>query len=464
MKTSMAWIAAIMASMAMAGAGPAQVPDQGAALARMEGDWDGTLDAGAFKLLLTLHVHVKDGAAVATFDGIDQGIKGLPTTVSVEGDHVHVSAKGASGEFDGALAADGASLTGHWGAAPANFTRRAAGAAAPTLNRPQTPRKPYPYDEAEVAFDNPAAHVRLAGTLTTPRGKGPFPAVVLIAGSGRQMRDETVFGHHLFLVLADDLTRRGIAVLRYDKRGLGQSSGDYSLATSADFAADADAAVTFLKSRPGVDPHRIGLIGHSEGGVVAPMVANADPTVAFIVMLAGPGVPGDQIVEAQSRLIAEAAGMPPAIVAQTEHVERQILDAVVAAKDGPAAEAAVRAVLKEAGVPDAAAEAQAKGASSDWYRFFLKHDPAPELRRLRLPVLALVGSKDLQVPAEQNIGALRQALAGDSKADVRELPGLNHLFQTASTGAPSEYGQIEETMSPTALELISTWILKQSTR
>jgi pimeloyl-ACP methyl ester carboxylesterase len=282
---------------------------------------------------------------------------------------------------------------------------------------------------------------------------------VLIAGSGAHTRDETVFGHAIFLVLADHLTRRGMAVLRYDKRGLGGSGGDFATATSRDFASDVEAGVGYLRTRPEIDPRRIGLIGHSEGGVIAPMVAEEEPSVAFLVLMAGSAVRGDQIIMAQTHAIAAATGAPDTALAAQATLERRFLDAVMAAKDQPAAQAAAETALKSAGLPDAAIATQAKAASSDWYRFFLAYDPAPALRRLRLPVLALIGSKDLQVPADLNIPVLRDALRSDPGADVRELPGLNHLFQTAPTGAPSEYGEIEETLAPSALEVITDWIL-----
>ena len=446
----------------------AEVPNVGPSVqsgpARLEGDWDGKLDTGALKLRLVLHVHSKAGSTVTTLDSPDQNASGLPATVTLDGDQVRISAQGAGGAFDGALSADGSSLVGQWSGAPVTFTRQAPGATPVALNRPQTPVKPYPYRDEGVAYDNAAAHVRLAGTLTLPAGRGPFPAVVLIAGSGAHTRDETVFGHAIFLVLADHLTRHGIAVLRYDKRGLGQSTGDYAAATSTDFAADADAGVAYLKTRPEIDGRRIGLIGHSEGGVIAPMVAERDPAVAFLVLMAGSAVPGDQIIMAQSRAIAAVAGVPDAALTANAAFERRFLDAAMSAKDQKSAELAVRAVLKDAGMPEGAIDAQAKAASSDWYRFFLSHDPAPALRRLRRPILAIIGSKDLQVPADQNLPALREALKSDSAAEVVELPGLNHLFQTAKTGAPSEYGEIEETMSPTALDLITRWILEQAQR
>jgi pimeloyl-ACP methyl ester carboxylesterase len=432
------------------------------AQSRIEGDWSGKIDAGAFKLRLILHVHTKDGATAATLDSPDQNANGLPATLTLGGDHLRISARGAAGSFDGALTADGASLVGKWSGAPTTFTRLAPGATVAALNRPQTPVKPYPYREELVAYESSAANVRLSGTLTMPQGSGPFPAVVLIAGSGPQTRDENVFGHAIFLVLADHLTRHGIAVLRYDKRGLGQSTGDYAAATSGDFAADADAGFHYLKTRPEIDAKRIGLIGHSEGGVIAPMVAESDPAVAFLVLMAGSGVPGDQIIMAQSKAIAAAAGASEAALAAGAVIERRFLDAVMSAKDQDSAELAVREVLKGAGMSAAAIDAQAKAAASDWYRFFLSYDPAPALRRLRLPILAIIGAKDLQVPADQNLPALREALKSDNDAKVLELPGLNHLFQTARIGAPSEYGEIEETMSPTALDLITRWILERA--
>ena len=454
----------LVVSTAVMGGEPAPGPSGRGALARLEGDWDGKLDAGAIKLRIILHVHNRDGAAEATIDSPDQNAIGLPATVTLTGDRVSLSAQGAPGAFEGDLSPDGASLAGQWSGAPLTFVRRAPGAAAPVLNRPQTPEKPYPYREEMVAYDNAAAHVRLTGTLTLPRGPGPFPAVVLIAGSGAHARDETIFGHAVFLVLADHLTRHGIAVLRYDKRGLGGSGGDPATATSRDFASDAEAGVAFLKTRPEIDPRRIGLIGHSEGGVIAPMVAGEDPSVAFLVLMAGSAVPGDQIIMAQTRAIAAAAGAPEAVVEANAVVERKFLDAVMAAKDRASAEAAARAVLKAAGLPDAAIEAQARAASSDWYRFFLAYDPAPALRGLRRPVLAVIGSKDLQVPAALNLPAFRAALKSDPDAEILELSGLNHLFQTARTGAPSEYGEIEETFSPTALDVITDWILERAKR
>jgi hypothetical protein len=328
--------------------------------------------------------------------------------------------------------------------------------------RPQTPKRPYPYAEETVTFPSLARGVTLAGTLTLPKTPGPHAAVVLVSGSGPNGRDELVAGHRIFLVLSDYLTRRGFAVLRYDKRGVGKSTGNYDTATTADFASDAEAGVAWLKTRSEVDPHKIGLVGHSEGGTIAPMAAVADPAVAFIVMMAGSGVPGDQIIVEQGRLIAMADGESKEKADEDAEKERETLAAVETEKSPAALKRLLGVKLAAEGAPDAQIDAQVKTLTSPWIRFFLTYDPAVSLRKLTIPVLALNGSLDLQVPPAQNLPPIRKALAeaGNQHAEVDELPGLNHLFQSAKTGSPAEYGQIEETISPVALDKIANWILK----
>ena len=244
---------------------------------------------------------------------------------------------------------------------------------------------------------------------------------------------------------------------------MGKSTGNLEAATTADFADDAQAGVDYLKTRPEVDPHRIGLIGHSEGGVIAPMVAARDHDVAFIVMMAGTGVPGDQIIVEQGRLIAEAGGASKEKADQSAAQEREVLALVESEKDPAVLEKDLREKLAADGVPEAQIGASVKMASSPWFRYFLTYDPAATLRKVACPVLAINGEKDPQVPPAQNLPAIRKALedGGNKHFEVDELPGLNHLFQTAKTGAPSEYGEIEETMSPVALDKMASWILKQ---
>jgi pimeloyl-ACP methyl ester carboxylesterase len=329
--------------------------------------------------------------------------------------------------------------------------------------RPQNPERPYPYKELEATYKNSKADIDLAATLTIPEGKGPFPAVLLMAGSGPHDRDETLMGHKPFLVLADYLTRKGIVVLRADKRGCGRSGGNYSQAVMSDFASDADAGVAFLKTRPEVDPKHIGLIGHSEGGLEAPMVAVHNRDVAFVVLMAGPGVSGDLILTAQQKLIEASIGKTSAEIEKDAVTQREIFAILGKEEDDAAREKELRAALSGT-VPDAQIGMQIKVLNSPWFRDFVKYDPAPTLSKLVCPVLAINGEKDLQVPPEQNLPAIRKALeaAGNKNFEVVELPGLNHLFQNAKTGAIGEYAEIEETMSPAVMEKISSWILTQS--
>ncbi len=450
----------------------------------LSGDWTGTLNTGGPALRLVLHFAPKpDGSLTATFDSPDQGAMGLPfSAAKVTGQVVHLEAASIGGSFDGTLDTAGKTLTGHWmqgGASlPLTLTRTnqtsaAPTLAAPTLDRPQEPRPPFPYTARDVTFPGGAAGVTLAGTLTTPPGAGPFPAVVLIAGSGRVDRNETGFGHKIFLLLADTLTRRGIAVLRYDKRGVSKSTGSYALATTADFATDADAAVNFLKMQAVIAPKRIGLLGHSEGGVIAPLVASEHPAdVAFVVLLAGPGMIGEKILLAQQVLAGKAEGATDADLQKNATVSKKVFD-LDAQEPNPAvfqakAQKIILAALTpedkvEVGDPIQFAQKQIHTFLSPWFRYFLTYDPRPALQKTRCPVLALDGSKDVQVPPAEDLAAIGSALkaGGNKNVTIRELPNLNHLFQTCTTGSPSEYAKITETMAPVVLTTIGDWIVAQ---
>jgi pimeloyl-ACP methyl ester carboxylesterase len=339
--------------------------------------------------------------------------------------------------------------------------------------RPQEPKKPYPYKEEEVSFENKAVGITLGGTLTTPETGSPFPAVVLITGSGPENRNEEVFGHKPFLVLADYLTRQGIAVLRCDDRGVGKSGGDSHTATTVDLATDAQASFEYLKTRKDIDPKRIGLLGHSEGGVIAPIVANETPDVAFVVLMAGTGLPGDSILMLQSWLAAKAEGAADTTLAKNAVVERTTLNIVKNERDTAVAAAKLRPLLKQEmaqmspndsqalNSSDQAVEQEVKQVLSPWFRYFVSYDPRPALMKLKQPVLAINGSKDVQVAPKENLAAIEAALKAGGNKDylVKELPGLNHLFQTANTGGVSEYAKIEETISPSALSVMGDWIL-----
>lgn len=342
------------------------------------------------------------------------------------------------------------------------------------IRRPQEPEKPYPYNEEEVVYDNQNAGIKLAGTLTLPRSEGQFPAVILITGDGQQDRDEAVLGHRPFLVLADSLTRRGIAVLRVDDRGIGGSTGNFSLATSEDFAGDVLAGVEYLKGRNDIDQKQIGLIGHSEGGLIAPMAATRSHDVAFVVMMAGPGLTGEELRYLQVDQILKANGVSNETIVKNRVLMERTYSIVKLEKDDFAAEEKLRNIWDEELAKMNDTEKKLMGYSSEdnlnlkqylspWYRFFLTYDPVPTLTKVRVPVLAIVGEKDMQVPPKENLKSIEDALkaGGNEHYTVKELPGLNHLFQTAQTGSLAEVGTIEETISPVALDVIGEWIVQE---
>jgi hypothetical protein len=381
--------------------------------------------------------------------------------------------RSVGGTFRGTFADDNSAIEGIWKQSGVSLPLVLERGRAPQIRRPQEPAEPYPYLTDEVRYESASAAATLAGTLTVPDSTGPFPAVLLISGSGQQDRDETVFGHRPFLVLADYLTRRGVAVLRVDDRGVGGSTGDVTRATSEDFADDALAGVQYLKARHEIDPERIGLLGHSEGALIAAMVAARSADVAFLVMLAGTGLVGEEILYRQAALIAEANGASEEAISRNRAAQEDIFRVLKEESSGADTEAGLREIMREAlgslteeeraepGVSEETIEAQLRPLLTPWFRFFLTYDPRVALREVTCPVLAVNGEKDLQVPAPENLAAIQEALeaGGNSDYAMIQLDGLNHLFQTATTGSPSEYGRIEETMSPSALAIVADWIL-----
>ncbi|MBU1345886.1 MAG: alpha/beta fold hydrolase [Alphaproteobacteria bacterium] len=437
---------------------PAQVAE-----ADLVGRWEGALNVGGTSLPIVIRVEQGPDGLTTVMDSPAQNVRGLAVTELSEANGVvRFSVPAARGGFEGARSADGGVWTGAWsqgGAALPLILTRAAPAEEPAgPTRPQTPVPPFPYAAEDVTFPNADAGIALAGTLTLPAGEGPFPAVVLLTGSGAQDRDETIFDHKPFAVWADALTRRGIAVLRFDDRGVGGSGGGGPDETSEDFAGDAAAALAWLRTRSEIDPDRIGLMGHSEGGMTAPLAVSQGAPAAFVVMIAGQSVSGADIITEQAARLVAASGASPEQAAQTRRVQAEVMAAIVANKDdGPAAARAAEAVLVAAGQPAAQAQASVRGISSPWYRWFASHDPAPALAALDVPVLAVYGGKDLQVPADQNAEALARV---QPEAEIVILPGLNHLMQTATTGLPGEYATIEETVAPEALTTVGDWIVR----
>jgi uncharacterized protein len=447
------------------------VPGEGAA-----GEWLGTIDAGPVKLRLALHVEKKsDGSLGALLDSVDQGAKIAVDAVIFEGGKLRLDLKAIGASYEGTLNGDGSALEGVWSQGgqqrPLTFHRLEKAFAG--VNRPQMPKGPFPYESREVTFQSGAGDVRLAGTLLLPQGKGPFPAVALVTGSGPQDRDESLMGHKPFLVIADALARRGIASLRWDDRGTGASGGDHMGSTVDDFAADARAAVAFLRSRPEVKSSAIGIVGHSEGGLTGPMVAVADSSVAFLVLLAPPGEPLKSLLMRQTRDLYRLQGLDQklidrALAAQAEDLELIADPALTVDQIQEKLRASAKIRRQQftdeerarLGVDSEMIEQSIRVSTTPWFRSLIRQDPAVYLRGVKIPVLALFGEKDFQVEPRVNAEAVRAALTagGNPNHEVRSLPGLNHLFQHAGTGSIEEYSTIEETFAPEALDTIGNWI------
>ena len=445
----------------------------------IEGIWEGKLKVPGTELRIVFKISKNpDGTLTATLDSPDQGATDIPVEEVIFIDNtLRLEVKSAGGVFEGKVSEDFLVIEGEWKQSGQTLplTVKRVDKAVEIL-RPQVPKKPYPYIEEELVYENKEAGITLAGTLTLPSGDAPFPAVLLISGSGPQDRNETIYNHRPFLVLADYLTRQGIAVLRVDDRGVGKSTGDFSQATSVDFASDVLAGIEYLKTRKEINPEQIGLIGHSEGGIIAPMVAVKSPDVAFIILMAGTGLTGEEILYLQGALIYRAMGVSEEDIANNRQFNEKIFSVLKEEDDSENAEERLRQMFMEdwekmsdekkeqIGDPEVFLKAQLQGLLSPWLKFFLTYDPKPTLTKVKCPVLAINGEKDFQVPPKENLSAIEEALiaGGNKNFIVKELPGLNHLFQTAQTGLPAEYAKIEETISPEALKIIGEWILEQT--
>lgn len=438
---------------------------------RVVGHWEGHIEIPGQSLAVKVDLATDNSDWSGTIDIPTQGAKGLTLSDILveendEGVHVKFSIHGVPGNptFDGKLQ-DGA-INGKFSQGGAQFSFRLSRETVPSPARPQEPKPPFPYQIEEVTFQSGA--VNLAGSLTVPQGDGPFPAVLLISGSGLQDRDETVFGHKPFWVIADHLSRAGIAVLRVDDPGIGKSTPHPKLPTTADFATDVEAGVAFLKqdNRMG----RIGLIGHSEGGLIAAIVASRSNDVDFVVLMAGPGVPGAELLQKQNERIFDAAGIAGErkqnLLMLVDQLFTTLTSDMVEDEQRQVVEGIVRKQLEINGVPPAQqdetqVQTLVEQSLTPWMRYFLTFDPRPALEKIRVPVLALNGELDVQVDIEQNLTAIAAALdkGGNQDVTVHRLPKHNHLFQRARTGLMNEYAAIEETISPEVLDLIRDWIL-----
>lgn len=442
------------------------------------GIWNGILKVQGMQLSLVFHINKIENGFSSNMDSPDQKAFGIPvTTTNFENSKLTIAIANAGIEYEGVLGSDG-SIIGNFKQSgqifPMNLSKGKV--EKEIIKRPQEPQKPYFYYTEEVVFENKSANINLAGTLSLPTKEGVFPAVILISGSGAQNRDEELLGHKPFLVIADYLTKNGIAVLRFDDRGTAMSKGNYATATTLDFATDVEAAVQYLLTRKEIDQKKIGLIGHSEGGMIAPIVASKSKSVSFIVLLAGTGIPGDELLLLQQELIGKASGISDEDLKKSEIINTEVSKIVKEASSSDQMKNELTdyitksiksdSVLK---IPDGISESdfivtKVSEIMIPWMQFFIKYNPAQALEKVKCPVLALNGDKDMQVPSKVNLDAINKALlnGGNKKVTSKELPNLNHLFQECKTGSPQEYSEIEQTFSPLALNEIVNWIQIQT--
>lgn len=430
------------------------------------GQWNGLLKVPGTQLRVVFHVNKTEAGYSATMDSPDQKVTGIPMEkASFDNSILKLEMPKAQISYEGILNKDDiivGKFTQRGQSTELNLSKEII--QKQVFARPQEPQKPYPYYTEEVKFENKTDKVVLAGTLSLPKKEGNFPAVILISGSGGQNRDSEILGHKPFLVLADFLTKKGFAVLRFDDRGVEQSTGDISKSTTADFARDVQAGVDYLQTRKEINKNKIGLIGHSEGGVIAPIVAGNSKAIDFIVLLAGPGLRGDKLLLLQKEAVERVSGVPESDIQKAQEIFRGAYDIILVSKTNDEN-------LKKDVTTYFASKYNAEIAKSltpqftnNWMYYFLKMDPAVNLAKVKCPVLALNGSKDIQVPATVDLEAIEKTLlkAGNKNVKTKELPNLNHLFQESKTGSPEEYEKIEQTFSPLALEEISNWMMVQT--
>lgn len=442
------------------------------------GTWNGLLKVQGIELRIIFNINKTDSGYSATMDSPDQGAKGIPVNITKFDDPVlKLEISSARIEYEGTLIKSNTEIMGTFKqggqSLPLNLSREII--EKTKINRPQEPAKPYPYYSEDITFENKKDNITFAGTLTLPQKEGNFSVVILITGSGPQNRDEELLGHKPFLVIADHLTKNGIAVLRFDDRGTAKSRGDFKTATTEDFARDVESAIEYLKTRKEINKKKIGLIGHSEGGIIAPMVAAKSKDIRFIVLLAGTGINGGELLLLQQELIGRANGTSEADIKKMKVANKAAFEIIKKSANLEMIETGLTNYIKqefknhphpqlpEDMTEDDIIKIQVEQVTSPWMLYFIKYDPATVLQKVHCPVLALNGEKDLQVPPKENLSAIKTALAkGKNKnVTIKEMPNMNHLFQECTTGSPSEYSEIEQTFSPVALDVMTNWVLKQ---
>ena len=425
--------------------------------AQIEGYWKGEMNVGVQKLETAFDIKAVENGYAATFDVPAQGAYDIPVDeVSFQNGQLQLKMNAMDASYSGTLKDSG--IEGNFTQRGMTFPLNLAKAEKKEQKkvRPQDPQPPFHYQIEEVTFVNEKEGNTLAGTLTIPEGEGPFPAMVLVSGSGQQNRDEELMNHRPFWVIADYCARHGIAVLRYDDRGVGGSDGEVKNATSMDFSYDAEAAFDYLRNRKEINATKVGILGHSEGGVINFMVSARRPEVAFLVSLAGPSVNGIEVLKEQQAAILRASGMSEEMVQFNGNANAQMFNIIETSNDREEADTLLRQLLKGWGYNEELTEQTVGQMASPWMYYFLRYDPTDAIVKTNCPALLLNGSKDLQVIASQNLPGYEKIIAehGKTNLTLRELPDLNHLFQHCETGSPNEYFEIEETISPEVLEMI----------
>ncbi|MBD2723678.1 alpha/beta hydrolase family protein [Hymenobacter armeniacus] len=423
--------------------------------------WKGKLPVLGGQLDLTISVvPLAGGKYFAALDVPAQKMTRVPTEVTVRGDSVLLAIPGAGSRYAARFDREKNELNGTWTQGTVKSAVLLKHSPMPTLNGPSTRLAP-PYREEEVMFNNPVSRLNLSGMLTVPAGQGPFPAVVLVSDVGAQDRDGTFGDYHMMGSLADYLTRRGIAVLRYDDRGVGKSGGSTATATTAMLVSDVQAAINFLRSRLEVNISRIGVIGHGEGADVALMAAGAPLPPAFVVSLAGYGLTGEQTLLQQQVTEQRAQKMDPAKIQAAYERQRTMYD-IIRQTNEPQAKSIVANMLRQDHPDLDAKEAQVQAVKllTPWRHFFLSYDPIAELDQVACPVLLLNGTDDQEAPADLHLTALEKELKSVNRATVsKRLPGVNHLFQPPKTEWTLMNGEMKPMFSPVALNVIREWIV-----
>ena len=440
--------------------------------------WTGIMKAGVQEFDFQLRVfRAPNGQRFARLDSFSEKIGNLYAPIDSEFEGLKFSVPSTAAVYEATLSDDKKTATGSWKQNGANLPlelKRVELTETRILkrNRPQTPKAPFDYDIAEHEIGSKKhTGVKLSATLTTPKGDGPFPATILISGSGPQDRDSTIYGHKSFAVIADHFAKNGIATLRYDERGVGKSEGDFEMATSRDLADDAETLAQWLTQQPKIDAKKMILVGHSEGGLIAPMVASENKDVAAVIMLAGPAVDGEKVVMSQTRKILAGMGASPAMLDGQGKMMGKFIKTIKLGKEIPDAAIKNAFTVFSGTVPDHMKglvgsaddmKQQVAQLNTPWFRYFLNYNPAESLKKTKCPILFLIGDKDTQVDAELHVPVAKKIFdeTGNKQTAIVRYPSLNHLFQECKTGLPNEYVTIEQTISPKVLETMSNWIEK----